>query len=72
MIPGEANGRLALGLLVAVGLLMALAILAPGCGARSGRHLSLEELRTLEACVIAADDPVERQNCVERLLPVDR
>lgn len=42
-----------------------------GCGAL--RHtptvtLTVEQLRDLEQCVLQ-DDQVERQNCVERLMP---
>lgn len=34
--------------------------------------LTIEQIRELETCVIQADDQVERQNCVERLIPVER
>lgn len=48
---------------------LSLTLLA-GCAPRGTTvHLTLSQLHDLETCVIAADDQVERQNCVERLYP---
>jgi len=60
-------GRLSLGLLVLIGLELAVLVSAPGCGPRSVR-LTVPELKDLEACVLQ-EDQVARQNCVERLFP---
>ena len=48
----------------------ALLAVAVACGPKVARvTLTVDELRTLEACVIGADEQVERQNCVERFIP---
>ena len=59
-------GRMAFGLLVLIGLELALLVSTPGCGPVRVK-LTLEQLRDLETCVLQ-DDQVERQNCVERLI----
>lgn len=62
------NARFSLGLLILIGLELALLVSAPGCGPKRVR-MTIPELRALEQCVIDAEDQVERQNCVERLIP---
>lgn len=47
--------------------LLLLAAAASGCGPKTVR-LTVPQLRDLEACVLQ-EDQVERQNCVERLMP---
>jgi len=62
-------GRLSIGLLVLIGLLIAVLVSAPGCAGPRHVRLSFDQLDDLEACVRLAPDEVERQNCVERLYP---
>ncbi len=50
-------------------LIVLLAVAATSCAGPRHVRLSFDDLRTLETCVIEADDQVERQNCVERLIP---
>ncbi len=46
-----------------------LAATVSSCAGPRHVRLSFDELRTLEQCVLDADDQVDRQNCVERLIP---
>ncbi len=56
-----------------IGLVILFAVMLSGCihVTTQRKFLSLSELRDMEQCVIAADDQVERQNCVERYIPSD-
>jgi hypothetical protein len=54
-------------ILAALVLLVLAAVVLIGCGPRTVK-LTVPQLRDLEQCVLQ-EDQVERQNCVERLLP---
>lgn len=51
--------------------LIVVAVILAAAGCTGPRHvkLTIEQLHDVERCVVDADDQVERQNCVERLLP---
>jgi hypothetical protein len=66
----QSKVRLRLGIVLLI-LGLCVLLFAISCGPKRVK-LTIPELRDLEACVINAnDDQVARQNCVERLIPVE-